>query len=224
MYDFDYVADFSDRAEIDWIGKDRRALDAPSRLFRSSKRAFDIFLSLLLLPTAALVALTLLVLNPFFNRGPLFFVQTRMGQHCLPFRTLKFRSMVPIDQITRKADDPLEEDRITRLGQFIRMTRLDELPQIWNVLRGEMSLIGPRPDFYDHACVYLQTVPGYRARHAVRPGISGLAQTELGYIQGIDATRAKVNADLRYIRSSSFALEARIFWRTIRTVLGRLGT
>jgi lipopolysaccharide/colanic/teichoic acid biosynthesis glycosyltransferase len=87
----------------------------------------------------------------------------------------------------------------------------------------QMSLIGPRPDFYDHALVYLDVVPGYRERHAVRPGISGLAQTELGYVEGLAATERKVMMDLHYIRNASVRMEAWVVWRTLRVVLGRCG-
>ena len=128
-----------------------------------------------------------------------------------------------VSEMTRGADDPLEVNRITPLGGFLRRTRLDEIPQIINVLRGEMSLIGPRPDCYEHAETYLATIPGYRERHAALPGISGLAQTELGYVQGIEATRIKVVADLDYINRQSIRLDMWIFWRTLQIVAGRAG-
>jgi lipopolysaccharide/colanic/teichoic acid biosynthesis glycosyltransferase len=86
-----------------------------------------------------------------------------------------------------------------------------------------MSLIGPRPDYFDHAVEYLERIPGYRERHAVRPGISGLAQTELGYIEGMDATRRKVAADLYYITHASYGMEAWVFWRTLSVVATRGG-
>ena len=108
---------------------------------------------------------------------------------------------------------------VTRLGAVLRKTRLDELPQILNVLRGDMSLIGPRPDCFHHARKFVRVVPGYRERHNVRPGISGLAQVTFGYAQGVDATVAKVNADLHYIRNASFAMDMKVFFRTIVTVL-----
>ncbi len=183
----------------------------------------DISLSIILLPTILLVALTLLILNPFKNPGSLFFVKKRMGRNCMPFNAYKFRSMVHVDIVTRGADDPLEMDRITRLGHILRKSRIDELPQIFNVLLGQMSLIGPRPDYYDHAVEYLETVPGYRERHAVLPGVSGLAQTEVGYVQGTEATGRKVQADLFYITHASIRLELWIFWRTLMTVFGRAG-
>lgn len=125
--------------------------------------------------------------------------------------------------VKRGAHDPLEVDRVTQLGRFLRRTRIDELPQVVNVLRGEMSLIGPRPDFFDHAIEYVETVPGYRQRHMVKPGISGFAQTEVGYADSMDAVAAKVAADLYYIRNRRTRLEAWIFWRTLVTVFGRRG-
>ena len=193
------------------------------RSFRAAKRGVDIVVSLALLPALVLCGMTLLLLNPIYNRGPLFFVQTRMGRGCRPFRAIKFRSMSEAPTVRRAADEPLETDRITPLGGIIRKFRIDELPQVLNVLKGDMSLIGPRPDFYDHALDYVQLVPGYRDRHAVRPGISGLAQTELGYIEGINATRRKVEVDLYYIRNTTLRLELWIFWRTLAVVLGRAG-
>ncbi len=193
-------------------------------VFWAGKRVFDIVVSLALLPLLALFAILLLVLNLKFNNGPLFFQQTRMGRKLKPFTALKFRSMQPAEAITRAVDDPVEQHRITALGRVLRKTRIDELPQIINVLAGEMSLIGPRPDYIEHAREYLVEIPEYRARHLVRPGISGLAQVTLGYAEGLDATRAKANADLAYIRNASFGLELRVVWLTLITVLMLRGT
>ena len=120
------------------------------------KAAFDVVLSLVLLAPLTAIAIFLAAANPFFNAGPLVFRQTRMGQDCRPFTALKFRTMAADRRNARGAFDALEVHRITTFGRFLRRTRLDELPQIINVLRGEMSLIGPRPDSYDHACVYLK--------------------------------------------------------------------
>ncbi len=199
-----------------------RASPSVSATFLVCKRLFDICFSLLLLPILVALVVILLLANPAMNTGPLFFVQRRMGKNCAPFQALKFRTMRP-GAVHRSADDPLEEERITPLGAFLRQCRLDELPQILNVLRGEMSLIGPRPDCFDHAVVFVQDVPGYRDRHKVLPGISGYAQTEVGYAEGIEATMRKVQADLFYISNRSIFFEAWIFWRTVITVVGRAG-
>ncbi|SDF37843.1 sugar transferase [Limimaricola pyoseonensis] len=190
---------------------------------RPGKRLFDVAVCLLLLPVLLVAALLLLILNPFFNRGPLFYVQTRMGYGCEPFQAFKFRSMTKAAEIDRGPFDALETNRITRLGRILRKSRVDELPQILNVFAGQMSLIGPRPDFYDHAIVYVGSVRGYRRRHDVLPGISGFAQTEVGYVDGLEGLRRKVAADLLYIRRASMRFDLWLTWQTLRTVVGRRG-
>ena len=196
-------------------------LNAPPR--SGLKLLFDMLGAVLLLLPMLVAAAALLLLNPFFNPGPLWFVQNRMGYRCRAFPAIKFRSMTVRSVRHRGAFDPLETERITLLGRIIRRSRIDELPQIINVLRGEMSLIGPRPDAYDHAQVYLQNVPGYRRRHDVLPGITGLAQTEVGYVEGLAGLRRKVDADLRYMSNPTLRLELWIVWRTIVVVLARRG-
>lgn len=198
---------------------DRAVLRPPLPYFRIGKRGFDISVAAILLPVMVGIALVIFLLNPLWNRGPLFFRQTRMGRSCRPFRAVKFRTMRPASSISRGPDDPLEADRITPLGRLLRRTRLDELPQLVNVLAGDMSLIGPRPDYWDHALHYLETVPGYRQRHAVRPGITGLAQVDAGYAEGIGATVQKTRHDLRYIRASGPAMELYVLRRTVRVIL-----
>lgn len=190
---------------------------------RTRKRIFDLFVAFLLLPPLVLTALVLLLLNPLFNRGSLFFVQERMGRKCRPFLAWKFRTMAEAPEIERGPYDELEQERITRLGKFLRSSRLDELPQVLNVLRGDMSVIGPRPDFMAHAEQYLAEIPGYRERHVVRPGISGYAQVTVGYAEGAEGVRAKVDADLWYIRHASVALDLWVAWRTAVIVFTRRG-
>lgn len=193
-------------------------------LFKLGKRAFDLTVSaFVLLPLTLLVGAMLLLLNPFWNKGSLLFTQERMGRNCKAFTAYKFRTMRAVDRIERSADCPLETDRITPLGHFMRRSRIDELPQIINIFKGEMSLIGPRPDYFEHALEYLSHVPGYQMRHHVRPGISGLAQVELGYVQGTEATRQKVQADIHYITNTGLVMEARIVWRTLAVMVQRDG-
>ena len=191
---------------------------------RSGAKLFlDFAGAIILLVPFAMVACLLILLNPFFNRGPLWFVQDRMEYQCQPFAAIKFRTMRAAHGRDRGAFDALETERITVLGRLMRKIRIDELPQIINVLRGEMSLIGPRPDAYTHAKVYLQTIPGYRQRHDVLPGISGLAQTEIGYVDGLDGVRRKVDADLYYLANPGLGMELWIIWRTCVVVLSRRG-
>ena len=190
------------------------------------KRVFDIFVSCALLAVLAPICVGLLILNPVLNRGPLFFFQERMGKDCHRFTTWKFRSMTAHDTEgkdagtgVRGAFDRLDSHRITALGRFLRKSRVDELPQIINVLRGEMSLVGPRPDAFSHAQTYLDEIPGYRARFAVLPGISGLAQLEVGYVDDRDGVSRKVAADLHYLSAASMWNDLRIAKRTVATVL-----
>lgn len=188
-----------------------------------SKRLFDVGLSIFLLPVFAVVAIALVVLNPFLNRGPLMYYQRRMGLAGQPFQAWKFRTMMPAKTIVRGAFDGLEEDRIAHMGRILRKARIDELPQIINVLRGEMSLIGPRPDLYEHACIYMTTVPGYAARHQIMPGISGYAQTQVGYVDGEEGVQRKVAADLYYIGHANLRLDLWILWRTLCVIAAREG-
>ncbi|MBT0957784.1 sugar transferase [Alphaproteobacteria bacterium KMM 3653] len=195
-------------------------LSLPS--YRITKRAFDLCLGALLILPLTLTALALLLLNPLLNPGPLFFVQTRMGQGGLPFSAWKFRTMAPATK-QRGALDGLEQNRLSVFTRALRKTRLDELPQIINVLRGEMTLIGPRPDSFEQAQAYCRAVGGYSQRLSVLPGISGFAQTEVGYVENLGGVRRKVAADLYYIRNASLSLDLWITWRTIMVVLQRKG-
>lgn len=221
--DIDMTSKENERIALE-LGSQQTGLMLKGRqTYMEMKRFFDISVSLALLPLMLAIAAALAGLNPFFNKGSLFFVQKRMGKNCLAFHVVKFRTMIDVETVSRKAHEPLERDRITSLGLFLRKSRIDELPQVLNVLRGQMSLIGPRPDFYDHALVYIDIVPGYRERHEVRPGISGLAQTELGYVEGLTATEQKVRMDLHYIRHMGLMLDAWIIWRTVTVVFGMRG-
>lgn len=187
--------------------------------FDCFKMVFDRGLAILLLVPLGCAMFALFLLNPVLNRGSLFFVQDRMGKDGKRFRLVKFRTMRPASGRARGPDDPLETDRITPLGRFLRKSRVDELPQAFNILAGQMSFIGPRPDMYDHAVEYSRLVPGYAQRFSVLPGISGFAQTKLGYIEGIIATRRKVAADLYYISHQSIRLDLWIAAQTIKTIV-----
>ena len=194
-----------------------------NKIFWINKRLFDISVCLLLIPLLFIISLIILLFNYFFNSGSLFFVQDRMGKNCSVFSAIKFRSMAPVKRITRKYDDPIETDRITSFGKTLRKSRIDELPQIINVLKGEMSLIGPRPDYYIHALEYLKSVKGYRERHIIRPGITGLSQIRLGYAEGLEATAKKASVDNYYIQNVNYIIELKIIGNTILTIIRGMG-
>ena len=194
-----------------------------NKLFWINKRIFDIILSLLLLPLLFTTGIILLFFNLFFNQGKLFFIQKRMGKNCDYFFVIKFRTMINVKEITRKYDDPIETNRITLLGKFLRKMRIDELPQILNVLMGDMSLIGPRPDYYVHALEYLENVEGYRERYTIRPGISGLSQIRLGYVDTLEATSKKAFIDNYYIQNVGYIIELKIILNTIFIIIKGMG-
>lgn len=196
----------------------------PGLAFIASKRSLDIVVSLVLIPLFLMIVGLLFLLNPLMNRGPVFYCQIRMGRACKPFIAYKFRSMTRCGGHIRKPFDPVESARVTPLGRVLRRSRLDELPQIINVLKGDMSLIGPRPDYVHHARYYLRHIHGYRARYQVRPGISGYAQTEVGYAQNQQDILAKVRADNYYVNNPTIGFELWIFWRTIQAIVRCKGT
>ncbi|TCP39272.1 sugar transferase [Rhodovulum marinum] len=187
--------------------------------YRVFKFAFDKGMSIAAMPIILGVAVVLLLLNPFLNPGPLFFRQERMGLGGQKFLMWKFRTMLPSNTVVRHHNEPLEEDRITPLGRFLRKTRLDELPNFFNVLRGEMSVIGPRPDAWSHARSYVGTVPHYQLRFRVRPGITGLAQIHAGYADCDHAIRRKARFDRLYVSRSRIKMELHIIWHTVRVML-----
>jgi lipopolysaccharide/colanic/teichoic acid biosynthesis glycosyltransferase len=194
-----------------------------NQLFWINKRLFDISVSLSLMPLFFIVGIFIFVLNFFYNSGELFYIQERMGKHCKIFYAIKFRTMTPVDEITRRYDDPIEINRITPLGGLLRKMRIDELPQILNVLKGEMSLIGPRPDYYIHALEYLENIEGYRERHVIRPGITGLSQVRLGYAEGLEATLNKTNIDNFYINNIGYIIDIKILFSTLFIIIRGLG-
>ncbi len=183
----------------------------------SRKRFADLVMATCGLVATVVVAFGLVCLNPFFNSGPLFFRQDRMGLHGERFTMWKFRTMTacPSGTSARPSLAPLESERITKLGNFLRRYRLDELPNFLNVLRGDMSVIGPRPDAWDHALHYRVLVPLYKERFRVRPGITGLAQVQGGYADNANAIKRKARFDHYYVKRRSFRLEVFIAWRTI---------
>lgn len=187
------------------------------------KRAADIAAALFALNIILSVALVLLVLNPVANPGPLFFRQRRMGQGGRPFMLIKFRTMSVGPSDIRAHDAPLEVERITPLGHILRKYRIDELPNFLNVLRGEMSVVGPRPDAIDHAWIYAQIVPYYRERYTRKPGITGLAQVRSGYADTARAVCRKARYDKFYGRRASFWLDLFILRKTVGVVLSGFG-
>jgi lipopolysaccharide/colanic/teichoic acid biosynthesis glycosyltransferase len=210
------------RVEVHHLAENEFGDLAPSTLRQALKRLFDtifiLFISPVLLPIIAVTALCIMRESP----GGAFFIQARMGLGGRTFKMVKFRSMF-IDRPGSHFTEDGECHRVTRVGAIIRKYRLDELPQFWNVLRGEMSLIGPRPESLALAKWYQEDVPFFAYRHVVRPGISGWAQVMHGYAAEVDGMKEKLSYDFYYIKHFSFWLDLLIWYKTIRTVLTGFG-
>lgn len=194
----------------------------PDRVYLLLKRVGETGLIVLLLPLLLPLAGLVAVAVRWDSPGPVLFWQERMGQGGKPFWMVKFRSMrvQPAGAQFARAGD----HRLTRVGKWIRRFRLDELPQLWHVLRGEMSLIGPRPEQVPFAREFSQRIPYYMCRHLVKPGISGWAQVSQGYAAGVQETRLKLEYDLYYVKYLSLWLDGLIVAKTIKTILTGFGS
>lgn len=199
--------------------------DSPMRRALAwAKRLFDIGVGVVGLTAMVVVSPLVALLNMVWSPGPLLYRQLRVGKGGGTFELVKFRSMVPGAEeesgpVWARVDDP----RITTVGRLLRRTRLDELPQFWNVFKGEMSLVGPRPERPEFVADLLQQVPFYQARHAVRPGITGWAQVRYRYGSSVMDTMIKLQYDLYYIKHQSFYLEISIMVKTAAVILGLRG-
>lgn len=210
--------------ESDWIIRSFVDGLPTSGFYLLFKRMMDIFGALVGL-FILLILLPFIALAIFIDSGsPIFYSQPRLGRGRTVFTIYKFRSMrrktdAMGDIQTTAKNDP----RVTRVGSFLRKTRLDELPQFWNVLRGDMSLVGPRAEIPKLVEEYQKQVPFYRARLLVKPGLTGWAQINYGYVATIEETSIKLEYDLYYIKHRTLAMDFQIILRTIGTVLRRTG-
>ena len=188
---------------------------------RALERGFDLLASLGLL-VLALPLMALAVLGIKLEEGPrapVFYRQRRVGQHGEIFEVLKFRSM-RVDAEKFGAQYATENDpRVTRLGAFMRKTRIDELPQLINVLRGDMSFVGPRPERPEFVCQLEERIPYYRERHTVKPGITGWAQLCYPYGSSEKDTVEKLQYDLYYVKNRSLLFDLAILVQTVEVVL-----
>jgi lipopolysaccharide/colanic/teichoic acid biosynthesis glycosyltransferase len=194
----------------------------PSKLYLRAKRLIDFLVALVVSPLAFAVIAIAAVVVKIESPGSVFYTQTRCGYRGQPFTLYKLRSMV------QGADSgPLftakDDMRITRVGTFIRKYRIDELPQIINILKGEMSWIGPRPEALELADWYAAEIPYYMYRHAVPPGITGWAQVQQGNVAEVEAANQKLKFDFFYIKYFSLWLDVLISLKTVKTILTGFG-
>lgn len=185
-------------------------------------RFFDLSASFLILslmlPILLLTAIIILVENGF--KGPIFYRQTRVGLNGNVFELLKFRSMIVNAELDGKAQWAAEKDvRITRVGRFIRKVRIDELPQILNIFKGDMSLVGPRPERPEFVARLEENIPFYSTRHRVKPGLAGWAQLKYPYGASDEDAYKKLEFDLYYVKNQSILMDALILLQTIEVIL-----
>lgn len=194
-----------------------RAVISPMTL--TIKRVSDVALSglalLLLSPLFAVIAVAI----KLDSRGPVFYRQRRIGYHKRPFSIYKFRSMRVDAEEAGPALSSLNDPRVTRLGRFLRKYRIDEFPQFWNVIKGDMSLVGPRPEREYYIQQIIQSAPYYSLIHQVRPGITSWGMVKHGYASSIDEMLERLPYDLLYVENISFSVDLKILFYTISTVL-----
>ncbi len=189
---------------------------------RFLKRAFDLTVASAALILTAPLMLVIGGLVRLTSKGPAFYVQERVGQHGAPFRLFKFRTMVVHAEKASGVTLAVPNDpRVTRFGRILRRSRLDELPQIWNVIRGDMSFVGPRPERPYFVGDFEKSVPGYAERHRVKPGMTGLAQVRSFYDT---RPESKLKYDLAYIYNYSLSLDLLILLETLKVILTRRGS
>jgi lipopolysaccharide/colanic/teichoic acid biosynthesis glycosyltransferase len=216
------------RVEIEHLSENTFGSLIPGIVYAKVKRAVDFLAALALALPVLIVLIPAGIAIRLNSPGPIFFRQRRVGYRGDTFTVLKLRTMrsgVESDGDPREAAITRDfDDRITRVGRFLRYYRLDELPQLINVLKGEMSWIGPRPEAVPLAEWYEAELPFYRYRHIVRPGVTGWAQVNQGHVAAVGDVLWKLHYDFFYIRNFSFWLDVLIVARTVRTLLTGYGS
>jgi lipopolysaccharide/colanic/teichoic acid biosynthesis glycosyltransferase len=186
---------------------------------RAADIAFSVGVGLLVLPIIPLLALVIRLDSP----GNPFYSQERVGLNGKVFRIHKFRSMRQDAEKNGAVWAQAADSRVTRTGRFLRLSRIDEIPQLWNVLRGDMTLIGPRPERPVFTSMLELEIPGYELRTLVKPGLTGWAQVSYRYTNSVLETRTKLEYDLYYVKYASIGLDIRILFRTIAVVIKMRG-
>jgi lipopolysaccharide/colanic/teichoic acid biosynthesis glycosyltransferase len=185
------------------------------------KRVLELVVLFILAPFALLISFYTIYRIKKESKGAIFFTQSRVGLNGKKFTCYKFRSMHENSEFNPYTQD--DDKRIFPFGNFMRKTRIDELPQFWNILKGDMHLIGPRAEWDILSDDYGLKIPNYKQRHLVRPGITGLAQVYYPYGRNIYDAKNKLQYDRLYINRWTIGLELKIIWKTVAVVLGKRG-
>ena len=185
---------------------------------RNIKRGMDLMLALILMVILSPLALIVSIIIKLESKGPVIFKQMRIGENMRPFKVYKFRSMRLHDPEKYSKYTLDNDSRVTRFGKFIRKTRIDELPQLWNILKGTMSFVGPRPEWDILAKDYARQIHYYNLRHLIKPGITGWAQVMFPYGESLDDAKKKLEYDLYYLKHQDFILDVLVVAKTAKAV------
>ena len=186
---------------------------------KNMKRGADLVIASTLMILLSPVALIAAILIKLESKGPIIFKQVRIGENMVPFKVYKFRSMKIHDpqKYTKYAQD--NDNRVTKIGNFMRKTRIDELPQLFCILKGTMSFVGPRPEWDILAKEYEKQIPYYNLRHMIKPGLTGWAQVMYPYGENIEDTKRKLEYDLYYLKHQDLILDVLIILKTVKVIL-----
>jgi exopolysaccharide biosynthesis polyprenyl glycosylphosphotransferase len=190
-----------------------------NQLYLSMVRLLEIVISIIGLVIGLVIAPLILLGNLLGNRGKFFYTQERIGKNGIPFKILKLRTMINNAEANGAVFTTTNDSRITAFGKCLRKTRIDEIPQFFNVLKGEMGVIGPRPERPVFVCEIAERMPFYETRHVIKPGLTGWAQVNYSYGETIDDSLIKLQYDLYYIKHRSIFLDINIVLKTLSTVL-----
>ncbi|WP_342248818.1 sugar transferase [Sphingomonas sp. OTU376] len=223
------IEQLTGRVEVDHLSENTLGSLNPNDVFFKIKATVDILAALCMLIVLSPAMLLIAVLIRLDSPGPALFRQCRTGFRARPFTIYKFRTMriataaSSDEEARRRAMTQANDPRITRLGAFLRKSRLDELPQLINIVRGEMSLIGPRPEAAELTSWYEKEIPFYHYRHIIKPGVTGWAQINQGHVSEVEAIKEKLNLDFYYVKNFSLWLDILIILRTVHTMFTGTG-
>lgn len=190
---------------------------------RFVKRTFDIAFSGAVMLLGLPIFLTVMLITKLSSRGPIFYKQERIGRNGIPFYIYKFRSMIEKSEVNGPQTTTDNDPRITPWGNIMRKTHLDELPQFWNVLKGEMSIVGPRPERAHFIRQIVEKAPSYYKLLALKPGITSIGQVSYGYAENVDQMVERMRLDLSYLQEVNLLTDIEIIFKTVGTMVGGKG-
>ncbi|MBL7544803.1 MAG: exopolysaccharide biosynthesis polyprenyl glycosylphosphotransferase [Bdellovibrionaceae bacterium] len=219
-----FFEEIEKKVPVDFLSQEWFIFEKGFELFHNPlglrvKRILDLMLALVLLAITWPIILVFAILIKLESKGPAFYSQIRTGLNDREFLIFKLRSMITDAEKQGAQWAKSNDSRVTRMGKIIRLTRIDELPQLWNVIKGDMSFIGPRPERPEFNVDLEKKIPFYKLRHLVRPGITGWAQVMYAYGASVEDSKQKLQFDLYYIKNFSFVLDMLIIFKTVRVVL-----